>query len=233
MKTAAKDWFALSGEGCANIACGGCERIVAYSSAGGDPDIGTSYVTTDYAIESGAKKLYVPSLDIPDKDIDKLIDYSLSVGAELLAVCGSSLTEMGIIDARFGKSPVMLLHEFGLLGQSRIISGVYLDKDDLALMSQEGVSLTVLPTSDAGCGNGIAPVCAAVKCGVTVRIGTGSGLYNRTRNVIQEAAFLRIALSAQLNKKDAITPGELAKMCVADNATPGDIVQTEKLIKEF
>lgn len=181
----------------------------------------------------GAKKFYVPTLDLPDNIIDKLIDYTLDNKASLIVQCGETLTEVGIIDARFGRSPVMQLYEFGLLDYSTVVSGVYLDKDDLSLMAQEGTPLVVLPTYNAGRGNGIAPVKAAYNCGVDLRIGSGNGAYNRSRNMIYEAAFLRLAVSATLNLQDAVPLEYLAKACLPESAEGDKIQRIAKLIKDF
>lgn len=182
------------------------------------------------SFKSGADYLYVPTLDLPDKTIDKLIDYTLSGGVRLLTVCSRTLTETGKIDSRFGKGPVMLLHEFGLLEYSTVISGVYLDKDDLSLMAQEGVTLVVLPSADAGCGYGVAPVRAALDRGVNVKIGSADGFNNSERNIIGEAKLLRLLASAQMNKRDAVTALELAKMCVCESADTEYINETAKII---
>lgn len=213
------DAFALIGEGTAAAPCGEGGSIAytsfdAYAAQAADGRAYAPYCTE--AVESGASRLYVPTLNMPDKALDALIEYALASQAQLAVSCSQTLCEAGQIDARFGKSPVMTLHAFGLLGQSTVIGGVYLDKEDLALMAQEGVQLTVLPSHDAGHGNGVAPVCAALRAGVRVRIGSGDGKYNARRDILREAALLRLLVSAQLNKEDALTVRDAAAMCGND-----------------
>ena len=185
----------------------------------------------DKSISAGAKRLYVPSLDIPDKQIDGLIDYVLSSDARLAVTCSQTLESAGRIDARFARSPVMLLYEFGLLERTAVISGVFLDKDDLALMAQERVPLVVLPSHDAGYGHGVAPICAATERGVRVFVGTGDGAHNPNRNVIYEAAVLGLLVSAQMNRQNAVSARELAKMCLPEPISGSQIAKTEKRIK--
>ena len=185
----------------------------------------------DKSISAGAKRLYVPSLDMPDKQIDGLIDYVLSSDARLAVTCSQTLESAGRIDARFARSPVMLLYEFGLLERTAVISGVFLDKDDLALMAQERVSLVVLPSHDAGYGHGVAPICAATERGVRVFVGTGDGAHNPNRNVIYEAAVLGLLVSAQMNRQNAVSARELAKMCLPEPISGSQIAKTEKRIK--
>ena len=164
------------------------------------------------AMRQGAKRLYVPTLDLPEPTLDALIEYALEKDAQILAECSATLEEAGKIDSRFGKSPVMLLYECGLLDRCTVVGGVYLDKDDLALMAQEGIPLVVRPSFDAGYGRGVAPVVAALKAGLEVRLGTADGAYNRAHSVLSEAVYLRLLVSAQLNKKDALPLEALAKM---------------------
>ena len=185
----------------------------------------------DKSISAGAKRLYVPSLDMPDKQIDGLIDYVLSSDARLAVTCSQTLESAGRIDARFARSPVMLLYEFGLLERTAVISGVFLDKDDLALMAQERVPLVVLPSHDAGYGHGVAPICAATERGVRVFVGTGDGAHNPNRNVIYEAAVLGLLVSAQMNRQNAVSARELAKMCLPEPISGSQIAKTEKRIK--
>ena len=168
---------------------------------------------------------------MPDKQIDGLIDYVLSSDARLAVTCSQTLESAGRIDARFARSPVMLLYEFGLLERTAVISGVFLDKDDLALMAQERVPLVVLPSHDAGYGHGVAPICAATERGVRVFVGTGDGAHNPNRNVIYEAAVLGLLVSAQMNRQNAVSARELAKMCLPEPISGSQIAKTEKRIK--
>lgn len=187
----------------------------------------------DRSLETGAKLLYVPTLDLPDKTLDTLIEYAFDNDARLAVSCCSTLTEAGRIDARFNKSAVMLLHEFGLLERSTVLSGVYLDKDDLSLMAQENVPLVVFPSSDAGHGNGVAPICSALDKGVRVSIGSGDGAFNRKRDIIREAWTLGLLVCSQMNDGEAVDRLTLAGMCLSDDATPSELKNTARRISEI
>lgn len=201
-------------------------------SGGSVLSCGESYTTfCDRAIADGARKLYVPTLDLPEDKLDMLIDYTLGHGAKLIVNCASTLEDVGVIDSRFGRSPLMLMHECGLTEHAEVVSGVYLDKDDLSLMAQEGVPLTVLPTSDAGYGHGVAPVCAALERGVKLKLGTGDGRYNPARNILREAYVLGLLVSAHLNRADAVSMEQLAKMCLPCDVGESEISAVAKQIK--
>ena len=201
-----------------------CDDYAVYAKLCGEIE-GIYAPLSSEAIENRDELLYVPSLDLPDNKIDELIDYTLSSSkVKLLVKCSQDLTEAGIIDSRFGKSPVMLLHEFGLSERSTVVSGVYLDKDDLSLMAQENIPLVLLPSFDAGCGFGVAPLSAALERGVKVWLGTADGSYNTNRSVAFEAKFLRLAVSAVMNRRDAVSLSDLAEICAVGSG------QTDRII---
>ena len=218
-----------------NVATGGdtartlvCDDYAVYESLHGKIT-GVYAPLCKQAIDRGDELLYVPSLDMPDDKIDELIDYTLSNSkVKLMVKCSQDLTEAGIIDSRFGKSPVMLLHEFGIAERSTVVSGVYLDKDDISLMAQESMPLVLLPSFDAGCGFGVAPLVAALERGVKVKIGTADGSYNPSRSVVFEAKFIRLAVNAVMNRQDAVSLRDLAEICAAVGGYTDRIIELIK-----
>lgn len=184
----------------------------------------------EQSLDAKAKYLYVPTLDLSDKSLDALIEYTLDGDARLAVNCCSDLAEAGRIDARFDRSPVMLLHQFGLLERSIVLGGVYLDKDDLSLMAQEKIPLVVFPSSDAGHGHGVAPVCAALGRGVSVRIGSGDGAFNPRRDILREAWTLRMLVCSQMNDPDAVDCLTLARMCLPADAGHEAVSKTADII---
>ena len=238
VKFTAYDRFAAVGAGERAAATRDCVQTRVYPSlaamaqCGGESD--TAYTEfSPAAVQGGAKRLYVPSLDLPDPALDTLIGYVSENDVRILVSCSRTLEEAGRIDSRFGKSPVLLLHAFGLLPYAEVVGGVYLDKDDLSLMAQEGVPLIALPTTDAGHGYGVAPVAAAIARGVRVRLGTGDGTFNRARSIWREAAVLRLLAAAQMNRQDVVTAQNAARMCLGDDATQAQIAAAAQVIEAF
>lgn len=152
--------------------------------------------------------IYIDSLC--DEDVvENACDYLFSADARAIVRTAYDLEETGRIEAKHGLSPIMLLHKLGVLDRCTVAGGVCLDNDDLDLMAQEGTPLIVLPTADAGYGHGFAPVCAALKRGIKVGIGTYDGKYNRDASIDRETEFLRLTSNAEMSCENALTDGQL------------------------
>lgn len=144
--------------------------------------------------------------------LERACDYLFSSGARAIVRAAYELNECGIIEARYKLSPVMLLHKLGIIDKCTIAGGVCLDNDDLDLMAQEGVPLVVLPTADAGYGHGYAPVCAALRRGVRVGVGTFDGKYNKKHSVEYELELLRLTANAEMRTENALSRNEIKKI---------------------
>lgn len=158
------------------------------------------------AVKSG--DIYIPSL-CDETVLDEALDYLLNSGAHAIVRAAYDLDETGIIEARYKLSPVMLLHKIGVLSACTVVGGVCLDNDDLDLMAQEDVPLVITPTASAGYGHGFAPICAALRRGIRVGIGTYDNKYNKTADLDREIEFLRLVTNADMSMEDALSDGEL------------------------
>lgn len=155
--------------------------------------------------------VYIPTLC--DEDLlEQACDYLITAKARAIVRASYDLNEAGIIEARHKLSPIMLLHKMGVLGNCTVAGGVCLDNDDLDLMAQEGVALILTPTASAGYGHGFAPVCAAVKRGIKIGIGTFDGKYNKNHDINYELEFLRVTANAEMRVENAISDADLNKM---------------------
>ncbi len=141
--------------------------------------------------------------------LESACDYLITTEARAIVRAAFDLEESGIIEARYKLSPIMLLHKLGIISNCMIAGGVCLDNDDLDLMAQENVPLILLPTADAGYGHGFAPVCAAIKRGVRVGVGTYDGKYNKTHDIDNELKFLRLVTNAEMSRENSLTEMQL------------------------
>lgn len=166
---------------------------------------------------SGKACEYVYLSGLLDEDVlESFCDFAVAEKPKAIVRTAYDLEETGIIEARYKLSPVMLLHRLGVLEYCTIAGGVCLDNDDLDLMAQENVPLIVLPTADAGYGYGFAPVCAALKRGVRVGVGTFDGKYNKARDIEKEAEFLMLTANAEMRTENALTPEQLKRILEFD-----------------
>ena len=151
--------------------------------------------------------------DLCDEDVfTAACDHIINSGVRAIVRTAYDLNEAGIIEAKYKLSPIMLLHKMGVLGSCTIAGGVCLDNDDLDLMAQEGVGLIVTPIASAAYGHGFAPVCAALRRGIKVGVGTFDGKYNKAHDIDRELEFLMLTANAEMRTEHALSAAELDKI---------------------
>lgn len=155
--------------------------------------------------------VYLPDM-CDESTLESFCDHIVTSKARAVVRAAYDLRECGIIEARFKLSPVMLLHKLGVLDMCTIAGAVCLDNDDLDLMAQEGVPLVLTPTASAGYGHGFAPVCAAVRRGIRVGVGTFDGKYNANASLDYELEFLRLTANAEMSEENALSAQTLKKI---------------------
>jgi len=113
-----------------------------------------------------------------------------------------SKAEVETVTARFGKTPIEVLHAWGLLRPCTLLAHcVHLRDDEIALLYETGTSVAHCPESNLKIGNGIARVPAMLKAGVNVALGTDGAATNNDLDMLGE---LRTA--ALLHKGVALDP---------------------------
>lgn len=178
----------------------------------GDAESGSGSTTyARFSIDTTAERIYLPSM-ADEGDFEAFCDHIVSTKATAMVRASFDLEEAGLIEARYKLSPIMLLHKMGVLDRCTIVGGVCLDNDDLDLMAQEDVPLVVTPTASAGYGHGYAPVCAAIRRGIRVGVGTFDGKYNAKHDLGYEMTFLRLTANAEMRTENAVTDAEADKI---------------------
>ncbi len=90
-----------------------------------------------------------------------------------------------------GVSPVRYLAQLGLFSQPTLAAhGVYLDKEDIALLKAYDVSVAMNPISNMKLGNGFAPYAALQEAEVNLCLGTDGPASNNSLNLFREMATL-------------------------------------------
>lgn len=191
-----------------DIAAAECDELVYCGCATIADDSIKRYDLFDNAVSSD---VYLPDM-CDESALERFCDYIVTSKARAVVRAAYDLRECGIIEARFKLSPIMLLHKLGVLGMCTIAGAVCLDNDDLDLMAQEGVPLVITPTASAGYGHGFAPVCAAVRRGIRVGVGTFDGKYNANASLAYELEFLRLTANAEMSQENALSEQTLKKI---------------------
>ena len=99
---------------------------------------------------------------------------------------------------RFGKTLTAHLDEIGVLGPNVTVAhGVWLDRDDIHRLSDQGVSLAHNPGSNMRLGNGIADVRSMLDCGLTVGIGTDGARASDHQNMYEATRLAALISKAR------------------------------------
>ena len=98
-----------------------------------------------------------------------------------------SLWEKEEIQKRHGTTPVQYLHSLGVTGPNALfVHCVYMNEEDLRIMSETGTAFSYNPESNMKLSSGTAPVAKALKAGVVVGLGTDGAASNNNLNFFGE-----------------------------------------------
>jgi len=113
-----------------------------------------------------------------------------------------TMAELGKIQERYGKSPVVLLDEIGFFGSDVIIAhGVWLDSRDIQILARKGVTVAHNPGSNMKLASGVMPLQRLMNAGVNVGLGTDGSASNNNLDMVEE-----MKLAALLHKVHNLDP---------------------------
>lgn len=99
-----------------------------------------------------------------------------------------SVGELDMVRQKYGKRPLEVLHEHGLLGKHTLLAHcVHLTDQEIQLLAETGTSVAHCPASNLKLSSGIARVSDMLKAGVNVAIGTDGAASNNDLDLFHEA----------------------------------------------
>ncbi|MER8974898.1 MULTISPECIES: amidohydrolase [unclassified Mesorhizobium] len=117
--------------------------------------------------------------------------------------CSEAEIEIAEFERRYGKRPMFALDDLGFFETPRamIAHAVWLDRDEIELISKRRVSVAHNPVSNMKLASGIALVAEMLKAGVSVGIGTDGEKENNNFDMFEE---MKVAsLLGKLKDRDA------------------------------
>ncbi|MGI9549161.1 MAG: amidohydrolase family protein [Bdellovibrionales bacterium] len=124
---------------------------------------------------------------LTSKCLKEIGDFSKKESLPLTIHVSESEWEQQEIQKKYGRTPVQYLHDLNVTGeQALFVHCVYVNEEDLKIMSKTGTSFSYNPESNMKLSNGIAPVGEALKQGVVVGLGTDGSASNNNLNLFQE-----------------------------------------------
>ncbi|MDI3475686.1 MAG: 5-methylthioadenosine/S-adenosylhomocysteine deaminase [Thermococcaceae archaeon] len=113
-----------------------------------------------------------------------------------------TVSEVGRIQERYGKSPVVLLDDIGFFGNDVIIAhGVWLDSRDIQILARHGVTVAHNPGSNMKLASGVMPLEKLLNAGVNIGLGTDGAASNNNLDMLEE-----MKLAALLHKVHNLDP---------------------------
>jgi len=104
-----------------------------------------------------------------------------------------NLGEVALVHARFGKSNIEVLDDFGLLGPHACIAhAIHLSAPDRALLASRGAHVCTCPSSNLKLASGIAQLPELIAAGVNVALGADGAPCNNNLDAFQELRLLAL-----------------------------------------
>jgi len=120
-----------------------------------------------------------------------------------------SLAEIETIRGKYGCTPVELLDRNGLLSDTTVAAHcVHITDSDIEILAARGVHVVTNPVSNLKLANGVAPVPALLRAGVSVSLGTDGAASNNSLNLFRELAMLSLIHKGVNHDALAVTAAE-------------------------
>lgn len=140
---------------------------------------------------------FVSSHSIISLDEDGLIDctylakkYKLP---QTIHLC-ETLDEVGTCEKNTGKTPVKYLEELGFFDYPATVAhAIHVDKDDIMILKEHNVNISINSSSNFKLASGIAPVYTYLQNGINLSLGTDSVASNNSLNMFKEMFLTSVA----------------------------------------
>lgn len=143
--------------------------------------------------------------------LTKVADFAAETGAKTYIHLSETLKEVGDCTVRHhGLTPPQYLHKLGFFDNGGLAAHcVYVDKDDIALLRQCGVTPVINCGSNLKLASGVAPVASMLHAGLNPALGTDGTASNNAASVFREM-YLYSCLQKQSLKDSSVVTAEQA-----------------------
>ncbi len=138
----------------------------------------------------------------PPDYLRKVVDMAHELHAEIHTHLCETKGEVEGIKQQYGKSPMALMDELGLLDCGCLAAHcVWVDDDDLDIMAKKHVRVAHNPGSNLKLASGIAPIHKMLEKGIVVGLGTDGASSNNNLDILEE-----MRLAALIHKANTLDP---------------------------
>lgn len=130
-----------------------------------------------------------------------------------------SPTETAVCIDKYGRRPVELLYEYGLLSERTTLHHcVDVTDDEIAILADTGVNVVHNPVSNLKLCSGISPVQKMLDAGVTVGLGTDGASSNNQLNMFRDLGLAALVGKVKANDASAVSAQAALDMATLSSA---------------
>ncbi len=127
--------------------------------------------------------------------------------------------EVGAVLKHFGKRPIELFYERGILGPNTVIAHcVWLDEREIQLLADTGTAVAHCPISNAKLACGVAPIPRLQEKGIRVGIGTDGPISNNSLDMFEEMKFASLIQKNALLDATVLSASKVLRMATIEGA---------------
>jgi 5-methylthioadenosine/S-adenosylhomocysteine deaminase len=145
--------------------------------------------------------------------------YADEYGVGIHTHSSEQIEEVEAVVQSFGKRPIALFQEYGILGEHTAIAHcVWLNEDEIKILADTGTSVAHCPTSNAKLAGGIAPILEMKQAGITIGLGTDGNISNNNLDMFEEMKFASLLQKVKRYDAAALPAPETLRMATIDGA---------------
>jgi 5-methylthioadenosine/S-adenosylhomocysteine deaminase len=149
----------------------------------------------------------------------KVREYAAHYNVRIHTHSSEQREEVEAVVQTFGKRPIALFKDYGILGEKTAIAHcVWLDQDEIKLLADTGTAVAHCPTSNAKLAGGIAPISEFKQAGITVGLGTDGTISNNSLDMFEEMKFASLLQKVHRYDAAALPAPEVLRMATIEGA---------------
>ncbi|MBS0625463.1 MAG: amidohydrolase [Verrucomicrobia bacterium] len=146
-------------------------------------------------------------------------DFSKANGIGIHTHSSEQKEEVAAVVQHFGKRPIRLFYERGILGPNTVIAHcVWLDDDEIDCLASTGTAVAHCPVSNAKLACGVAPIRELQAKKIRVGLGTDGPISNNSLDLFEEMKFASLIQKNRLLDASALPAATVLRMATIDGA---------------
>jgi len=127
--------------------------------------------------------------------------------------------EVEEVQSQFGKTPIELLEEYGLLDDRTVLAHcVVLRDDEIQMLADSGTHVAHCPESNLKLGSGIARISDMLEAGVSLCLGTDGPASNNDLDLLSELRTAALLQKGRTRNPEVFTTSEAMQMVTINGA---------------